>query len=248
MLNSIKPSRPSKKDSLETINSMLRSSGEQIDWILDIGVQFHTPELIWAFPKAKHILVEPAEESYQAIRNNYDSAGIDYTLVQAACGKQSGESILNLFDITGLGSVTHTSISSIPQSNNYRAIPVLTIPDLLDKYLANHTRKLLKVDVDGIELQIIQGAGPCLSDFDIVIIECPLSIDNDMFYDRISEVRNCGFAIWDIVDLCYYKQNLSQVDVIFINKTLKSKIKSFNPWHDGEMFDSSQWITFLQQH
>ena len=248
MPDPIKPTRPSKKDSLETIISILRASGEQMTWILDIGVQFHTPELIWAFPSAKHILVEPAEEYFEALRNNYDSAGIDYTLVQVACGKQSGEAILNLYDITGLGSVTHTTISSTPQSNNYRAIPVLTIPELLDRYLTDHTRKLLKVDVDGIELQIIQGAGSRLSEFDIVIIECPVSIDNDMLYDRISEVRNCGFAIWDIVDLCYYKGNLSQVDVVFINKNLKSQIKSFNPWRDGEKFDSSQWITFLQHH
>lgn len=238
--------RPTKKDSLGILDHMLRSGGVVIDAVLDIGVQYSTPELMHVFRDAKHLLVEPAQEYFDFINENYTAAELNYELVQAACGKEEGDAILNLIDISQSGRVTHTSVSNEPTSATWRKIDVLTIKNLLDLYLSNHSHKLLKVDVDGIELDILEGAGNRLKEFDVIIVEAPISINNDFFFDRLSCVRSKNFVIWDIVDFCYYKSCLSQVDIVFVRKDVKETLSQLNPWHDGKGFAASEWITYLQ--
>jgi hypothetical protein len=48
------------------------------------------------------------------------------------------------------------------------------------------------------------------------------------------------------VDFCYYKNCLSQVDVVSLRHDVKARLLQFNPWHDGQVFDSRQWLTLFQ--
>lgn len=235
-------SRPTKRDSLQT----LISKGLQIDYVLDIGVQYHTPELIAAFPQARHILVEPAEEYHPTIINNYDHNDISYELVPCACGEEEGSAFLNLIDIDGSGFTTHTNISTEPKADRHKKISVLTIKSLLDRYIPSFADTLLKVDVDGLELEILRGAGDRLDAFKVIIVEAAISVNNSLFFDRLNLIRSAGFELWDLVDFCYYKGNLSQVDAIFIRRDQKSAIAALDPWHDGMPFDGSQWVTLFQ--
>lgn len=235
-------SRPTKRDSLKT----LTSKGLSVDYVLDIGVQYHTPELIAAFPNAKHILVEPAEEYHPKIISNYDASGIAYELVPCACGEIEGNAFLNLIDIDGSGFTTHTNISSEPTSPRYKGISVLTVRNLLERYIPSFADTLLKVDVDGLELEILRGAGERLDAFKVIIVEAAISTNNNLFFDRLNLIRSAGFELWDLVDFCYYKGNLSQVDAIFIRSDQKKAITALNPWHDSMPFDGSQWVTLFQ--
>jgi hypothetical protein len=97
---------------------------------------------------------------------------------------------------------------------------------------------LLKIDVDGVELQILNGATQTLKKCACVIIECPMSLDHRMFFDRANFLNKSGFVLWDIVDFCYYKNELSQVDLVFVNSEMKQKY--FAPWHQGQ-FDPTKW-------
>jgi hypothetical protein len=56
-------------------------------------------------------------------------------------------------------------------------------------------------------------------------------------------LREHGFQLWDIVDFCYYKGQLSQVDLIFLRNDVKTQ--SFSPWVEGP-FDVTQWETKWQ--
>lgn len=234
--------RPTKRQSLET----LTHKGVVISTVLDIGVQYHTPELIAAFPKARHILVEPAEEYHSTIIENYTKHEINYQLVPCACGETTGTAFLNLIDIDGSGFTTHTNISPQPTAERFKPIDVLTIEDLLDRYIPRFSDTLLKVDVDGLELDILKGAGDQLGAFKVVIVEAAISINNNFFFDRLNLIRQAGFELWDLVDLCYYKGNLSQVDAIFVRKDQKAAIPGLDPWHDKQSFDGSQWVTLFQ--
>lgn len=234
--------RPTKRQSLET----LISKGVVISTVLDIGVQYQTPELVAAFPKARHILVEPAEEYHPTIIDNYTKNEINYELVPCACGESTGTAFLNLIDINGSGFTTHTNISSEPTAERFKPIDVLTIQDLLERYIPRFSDTLLKVDVDGLELDILKGAGDQLQAFKVVIVEAAISTNNNFFFDRLNLIRQAGFELWDLVDFCYYKGNLSQVDAIFIRKDQKAAIPGLNPWHDNQPFNGSQWVTLFQ--
>ena len=81
---------------------------------------------------------------------------------------------------------------------------------------------LLKLDVDGHELPILRGAEETLGNTSCVVIESPLCY----LSERVSYLESKGFKLWDIVDLCYYCDNLHQVDLIFLSDLEKKKILS----------------------
>jgi FkbM family methyltransferase len=231
--------RPTKLESLQ----LLRQKGLPVATVLDVGVHQQTPELIRVYPDVRHILVEPAIEFHDSIRVNY--AGIDHVLVPKACGEFEGAAFLNIYDITGFGGITHTTITDHPSSPHYRQIDITTLNSLILMF-APKGDILLKVDVDGVELKILKGAGACLQKCSCVVVEAALSIDNNLFFDRVQYMREQGFELWDIVDFCYYKDCLSQVDAVFVRHDIKANLLQLNPWHDGQVFDSGKWIALFQ--
>jgi FkbM family methyltransferase len=231
--------RPTKLHSLQ----LLRQRGLPVDSIIDVGVHQQTQDLIDVFPDRRHILIEPAIEFHDAISANY--AAIDHVLIPKACGEKEGSAFLNVFDISGAGGISHTTITPSPQCPRHRVIGITTLHTIIGT-LVSGGELLLKVDVDGLELPILKGAGERLQRCSCVIVEASISYDNGLFYDRINFMRSQGFELWDIVDLCYYKDCLSQVDVIFLRHEIKASMLQFNPWHDGQVFDGNRWVTLFQ--
>lgn len=231
--------RPTKLESLQ----VLISKGLPIDCIIDVGVQHQTRELIAVFPNLPHILIEPAVEYHSHISANYKD--INHTLVAKACGELEEKAILNLFDITGKGAITHTTITNSPVTSNYREIDVITVKSLIHEYCPTGN-VLLKVDVDELEMKILRGASDMLSHCSCVIVEAPLSIDNNHFFDRLCYLKANGFELWDLVDFCYYKNCLSQVDAVFVRSDLKTSLPGLNPWHDQQGFSAHEWVTMFQ--
>jgi len=227
--------RMTKLGSLE----VLKEKGLDVSTVIDIGVHRHTPELIKAFPDKPHLLFEPVTEYYEDIKTNY--AAINYTLFPIALSSESSEGFLRTFDISGLGSVSHSSIST-EGGEGTRPIHIAALDDVL-KARNDDTPYLIKLDVDGAEMQILRGAIAALQKTDCVIIECPVSIDTNMFFDRANFIREHGFVLWDIVDFCYYKNQLSQVDLVFIKQHVKQT--KFSPWNEGS-FDQAQWNAMFQ--
>ena len=98
--------------------------------------------------------------------------------------------------------------------------------DYKDEVISRLTREsidILKIDVQGYELQVLKGAISSLKSIEIIIVEvsfleiyqnCPLANKLIQFLD------NLNFQIFDIVDFKYrpLDSNLFQVDMFFIKK------------------------------
>ena len=229
--------RCTKEQSLQ----FLIGRGLSIATVLDVGVQHQTRELRENFVHAKHMLFEPVREYHAEIRKNY--AARNYELFEVALADVSGDGTLQTFDITGGGGISHSTIGA-PGADvgNGRTIATLR----LDDFIARHPCAdpfLLKIDVDGAELKILQGSVETLKRCACVVIECPISIDERLFFERAQFLRDHGFQLWDIVDFCYYKGQLSQVDLVFLRNDVKTQ--SFSPWVEGP-FDVTQWETKWQ--
>ncbi|MEM1782689.1 MAG: FkbM family methyltransferase [Candidatus Aenigmatarchaeota archaeon] len=222
--------RCTKLKSLE----ILKKKGLPVGTVIDIGVHKQTPELIQVFPDKLHLLFEPVSEFHDEIKQNYK--GLNYIIFPVALYNKRMEGWLQVFDINGRGEITHSSIT-FERKENFRPIQILTLDEVM---MERHDPQpyLIKIDVDGVELQILQGARDTLKKTSCVIIECPISIDTNYFFDRSNFLREEGFVLWDIVDFCYYKEELSQVDLIFLRKDIKDKF--FSPWKDGA-FDPREW-------
>jgi len=212
--------------------------------IVDIGVQYETKELKTVFCESKHLLFEPVSEYYPAIKSNY--ANIDHQIFEIALSNCNQDSFLSTHSLFGDGQISHSSISD-EKSSNSRVIPIRKLDSIIPE-IERETSLVqpfvLKIDVDGVELQILEGSTETLAKTFCVIVEAPLSINHNFFAERFLFLHNHGFILWDIVDFCYYKQNLSQVDLVFLSESFKRKL-DFSPWSDGQ-FQGNEWITYLQ--
>lgn len=235
---------------LPTKLSTLQYIKDHIDFnptIIDIGVQYETKELKTVFCESKHLLFEPVSEYYPSIRSNY--VNIDHQIFEIALSNCNQDSFLSTRSLFGSGQVSHSNISD-EESLNTRPITVRKLDSIIPEIQRETTLIepfILKIDVDGVELQILEGSTETLAKTFCVIVETPLNVEVshlNIFSERFFFLHNNGFVLWDIVDFCYYKENLTQVDLVFLSQSFKRKL-DFSPWSDGN-FQATEWVTFLQ--
>lgn len=204
--------QPSKNSVLQQIRDM----EIPVKSVIDVGIHFQTRELMAAFPTQKHYLFEPVADHYDKIEQNYRDAGIDYDLNKVAVSNQDGFADLAVSSIRGTDEVTHSSLTGADsRDQEIRRVPTLK----LDTFVAEHMPAapyLIKIDVDGAEEMVLQGAPKALEDCSILIIEAAVSAVST----RIEMAVAAGFVLLDIVDICYNQGCLWQVDLVFINPKL----------------------------
>jgi FkbM family methyltransferase len=218
---------PSKTNSLRALKRL----GVEFGTVLDVGVHEQTPELRLEFPQLRHLLFEPASEFFPKIQENY--AGTNYELIPAAVSNTDGDGRLKKVSIDG-GDVSH---SSLVWGDMDADVTVETIR--LDTFLkARNEPKpyLLKVDVDGFELPILEGAEGIWDDISCIIVEATQTT----FLQRMEFIVSRGFQLFDIIDTCYYYGVFSQSDLVFVSQKVVDKLPRLRPW-ETEPFTWDQW-------
>jgi FkbM family methyltransferase len=87
---------------------------------------------------------------------------------------------------------------------------------------------LIKIDCQGAEIPILQGATTILNKTDFIILEIPLfgqyneGVPN--FLEHIKYMDSIGFISYDIIDTHYINNFNMQIDMLFINKNHKFNI------------------------
>ncbi len=232
---------PSTEDAIE----FLRSKGIEFDSLVDVGVHTGTPKLMKCLPNARHILVEPSPAHRSAIEANY--ADFDFELHAVAAGSKNVDAfVVDLVADAGTA-VTHSKM--VETREEAEAIPgAVAIHDLPIRTLDSITNNpeglgsfLLKIDVDGHEPDVIEGATETLSKAAAVLIEAPLSSVSE----RTALLEARGFVLYEIVDLEYYKGALWQVDLLFLAANLIEKDPNLRPKPGQEEtpFDPSEYVS-----
>lgn len=179
-----------------------------IKTILDVGILAGTPELIRAFPDRKHVLFEPIVEYTDHIANAY--ADIDYTLHSVAVAERSGEVEMRVESSVGTDWITHSYICQEGEAPN-RTVPVIALDDFVPSQDLEGPF-LLKIDVDGVELKILQGAKETLKNCSVVIVEA----DKSHLAERLAFMTDLGFELFDLMEPAYYDQAFWQCDLVFL--------------------------------
>jgi FkbM family methyltransferase len=207
---------PIKKHSFEKI----RQLGIPVSTILDVGVLTGTPELMEAYPDKPHLLFEPIEEWHEKIRTSYTAKGIAFQLFELAVSNTDGQINLQTASVRKDQPVTHARITSDTGGSNLRSVATRRLDTLLPE-LSYAKPYLLKLDVDGAELDILAGAQVILSSCNVIVIEA--NIQN--LPARVNAVAQAGFTLFDIVDFCYYDGRMRQVDLVFTNSAMMDALK-----------------------
>jgi FkbM family methyltransferase len=198
--------------------ALLRHLNVPINTIIDVGVQYSTPFLKNMFRDKLHILFEPCSDYWNKIEESYKD--IKHILYKIALFKEDKKVNLKqngeLFRITdnkeiGLIEVQANKLDTILKDTNFEK------------------PYLLKIDVDGAELEILEGAQETLKDCSTILIEAH---PRD-YLERCNAIEKYGFKLFDIVDFRYYDNRLSQFDLVFIKKDLLP--------HKKQKFDITKW-------
>jgi FkbM family methyltransferase len=219
---------PSKADMLR----FLRGVGIPVGTIIDVGAQNQTLELRQAFPDLRHILFEPASEFHDLLRTNY--ASMDYVLVPAALSDHEGTGYLRKFALDG-NNISHSWLVDEASDESLEIVTTMR----LDSFMRTRDDAkpyLLKLDVDGLEIPIMQGSEGIWDDLSCIIVEATI----DRFAERMNYLLAKGFKLFDIVDQCYYYGMFSQVDLVFVAEKHWEN-PDLRPW-DTKKFTWEQYV------
>lgn len=226
----------------------LKSCGVPVDFILDVGVFTCTYPLISCFSDKKHYLIEPVRSFHANIAKIYTTNKIDFELIECAAGDSEDIRYLCEYAKSGGESITHSrifaSLADAPTQDLVNQTQVVThrVDGLVNRIVAARNidsasyNLLLKIDVDGNEEEVIAGAVDVMDRCSVVVIEAPIS----KLLKRSMMLEELGFQLVDIVDPCYYKGALSQVDCIFVRKNL-IRVCKVDPWLVSSRIDFDHW-------
>jgi FkbM family methyltransferase len=183
--------------------------------VIDVGAALGTFDLYELFPQSRHILIEPIAENEPYLAKICKKLGnAEYYIAAAA----SEPGTLTLSVNPGLvNSSLVTAEDTTAPTAEMRTVKVVSLDQLCrDRHL--QPPFLVKVDVDGKEMEVLKGAVQVLEATEYLIIESTC-------FGQINEVvdfmREHGFAIYDIVDPVYRPGDhaLWQVDLAFVKQS-----------------------------
>lgn len=212
-----------KRDVLQIISE----NGIQPKTVIDVGVHNEgTPELYEIFPNAKHLLIEPGKEFERDILK-FCKKIKDVELISAAVSNISGFSKLEIertkYVHAGIVGDVYNSASGMDEKD-VDIVKVITLDELVKNKKTNGPY-LIKVDIDGRDMEVIQGSINTLKETNCVIIEALFP----MIGETIVLLEKNGFFLWSIVDICFRNKSLMQIDLVFINNAFQ-KNPQYSPW------------------
>ena len=193
----------------------LKDKGFRPKTVIDVGVAYGTPELYSHFPKSKIVLVEPIIEFEKHIRkivNKYDTI-----FIPQALSSKEGSMGIHVRD--------RLSTSSLYEGNSRLEKRTISVTTLEKVFNDNELEGpyLLKVDVEGAEIDVVEGLNSKLDDLDIVILEVtyfPTLKNAPDFTKVLNYMNEKGFTLYDIFNQRLNSEDglLSQSDITFINR------------------------------
>jgi FkbM family methyltransferase len=195
----------------------LRERGVAPATLVDVGVAHGTPDLYGAFPDARLLLVEPLAEYEGTLRAICAERDGRWTI--AAAGPQAGSTTLHVHRAPVLSS-TSGGARDDGGATTARKVPVVRLDDLVEEH-ALPGPYLLKVDVEGAELDVVAGAPRLLEQADAVVLEAALFRlvgTNPELADVIGAMRERGFVPYDLfaADRRPLDGALAKLDVCFV--------------------------------
>ena len=195
--------------------------------IIDIGANRGQFALIARdfFPKAKIVSFEPLEEAAKTFRRIFsvdpmtllykNALGPIHKNMEIHISKQDDSS--SLLPISGL----QDDIFPGTEEKETRIVEVKTLDEVLSDESIEQPA-LLKLDVQGFEIDVLKGCESLLHLFEYIYVECSfveLYVGQSLAYEVISFLSTNEFALTGIYNLSYSKQGFPiQGDFLFKKK------------------------------
>jgi FkbM family methyltransferase len=198
--------------------------GLSFDFIADVGANRGQFALISRkiFPKAEIHSFEPLEEPIRIFKRIFDGDPL-VTLHTCAIGPELGTATIHITrddDSSSLLPVTKMQAKLFPGAieKETRQVSVLPLSQALGDIFIE-SASLLKIDVQGFELEVLRGCEDILNIFSHLYIECSfieLYEGQALAHQVIAWLEERSFVLSSIHNLCYGKNGLAiQADFLF---------------------------------
>jgi FkbM family methyltransferase len=199
----------------------IRSLGFEPETVLDVGAAAGTDELYETFPKAFHVLIEPLEEYHPRLARvvkRYERAEI----VIGAAYHTPGEVTIHVHpDLMG------SSLYLEDEDSDVNGIPRRVMAVTLDHLCSARRLKgpyLIKLDVQGAELDVLRGSEQVLENSEYVVVESSLFQffkNGPQLTEVLLFMQDRGFVVYDLLDPQYRPLDgaMSQMDLAFVKET-----------------------------
>ena len=201
--------------------SCLKSLGYQPKHIVDVGANRGnwTRTAIKYFPDALYSLFEPQEKMREAVADLLLHESIEFHCLGA--GPVTSTMLLTQHERDDSHTFALTEQQALEFGFDQVEIPVVA----LDNFFANRNLPkvdILKIDAEGWDLEVLQGAEKTVASADIVLMEA--TVMNPVFKNTvplvIERMGQLGFILYDITDLNRTAKHeaLWLVELAFIRK------------------------------
>jgi len=181
----------------------------EVDLVLDVGAnsgQFAQALLRDGF-SGRIVSFEPGGTAYNALEKRAQGIPNWFPYQRVALGAKSGMGSLNIAGNEGQSSsfleMLQTHLDSAPSSAyiSREEVEIVTLDEIFDSVRVGHDSVMLKLDVQGFENEVLEGARLCLKLISVVKLECSLVslYDGDRTFEHYFDFfNNQGFELWDI--------------------------------------------------
>lgn len=210
-----------ERGSLRGVLEQIRKVGFMPGTVIDVGaaVGSFTRSCHSVFPAARYLLLEPLEEYLPSLEKVVrDIPGVRY---ECAVATANGDPVAIHVHPDLVGSSLYREVEKDTTVNGIqRDVRAVT----LDRWVHDQEAVppyLIKIDVQGAEIDVLAGGEATLRESEVVIVEVSLF----RFYEHgplcgnvIDYMKSKGFVPYDLFDLQYRPIDgaLSQVDLIFV--------------------------------
>lgn len=165
--------------------------------VVDVGVGYGTPDLYEAFPGARILLIEPIADRFDgAVDRIVRSHGAEH--VAAAAGAEPGSTAITVHRAPEMSSTLGAWTGD--RDGERREVPVVRVDDAVrERSLAGPY--VLKVDVEGAELAVLDGAARVLAASDLVLLEVrffEFLPGAAQLHDVVPYMSERGFVAYDL--------------------------------------------------
>jgi FkbM family methyltransferase len=202
--------------------------------ILDIGGSNGKTAIMYseAFPLNLVYVFEPIKETFKVLSHNTRNYK-NIVAVNKAVGNKNGKEKINVAKRISASSLLDLKADKTSKlfAENLEMVKKeeITICKLDNEIPANSIIGIMKIDVQGFELEVLKGAEMTIERTYIVILE----VNNHngysgspKYYDIDLKLRESGFFLYDLCPSTRDNGRLKEWDVIYINK------KNYEDWNN----------------
>lgn len=203
---------------------LLKSLGS-MKTVIDVGSNRGQFSIIarYCYPNAKIIAFEPLKEASLVYKSIFKKDK-DVTLYEFAIGEKIKNEVLHITakdDSSSLLSLKLQKIMFPKSGNEIRQIKVrvFNLSSIL-KENEIQSPSLLKIDVQGYELNVLKGAGELISKFNFIYVECSfveLYENQNLITEIIDFLYHKNFMLIGIYNIIYKQGKTIQADFLFKN-------------------------------